>query len=47
MARNTHMVKKAQKQLGDVYKGVFIPAGTTLLEIVWLVHLFQLRQDGS
>ena len=83
MARNTHVMKKAQKQLDDVlggerlpehsdidelpyitaiiketfrwsppvpigtshrlmeddvYRGMFIPAGTTLLENIWLVH---------
>ena len=85
MARNTHVVKQAQKQLDqvtggerlpehsdmpelpyisaiikeilrwsppvpigtthrlmedDVYNGMFIPAGTTLLENIWCVHLF-------
>ena len=86
MAYNTHVVKKAQKQLDDVlgggglpdhsdmdklpyitaiikenirwspqlpigashrlmqddvYNGMFIPAGTTLLENIWLAHRFQ------
>lgn len=85
MARNTHVVKKAQKQLDDVlggerlpdhsdmdklpyitaiikeitrwsppvpigaphrlmeddvYKGMFIPAGTMLVENIWSVHPF-------
>jgi cytochrome P450 len=85
MARNTHVVKKAQKQLDDVlggerlpdhsdmdelpyitaiiketfrwspplpigtphrlmeddvYEGMFIPAGTMLVENIWLVHTF-------
>lgn len=31
----------------DVYNEMFIPSGTTLLENIWLVHLFQLRPDGS
>ena len=31
----------------DVYKGMFIPAVTTLLENIWLVHPFRSRQDGS
>ena len=31
----------------DVYKGMFIPAGTTLLENIWLVHPFRSRPDGS
>ena len=90
MARNTHVVKKAQKQLDDVlggerlpehsdmddlpyisaiiketfrwsppapigsphrlmkddiYKEMFIPAGTTLLENIWSVHPFQSRSS--
>ena len=85
MARNTHVVKKAQRQLDgvlggerlpehsdidelpyitaiikeifrwsppvpmgithrlmedDIYNGMFIPAGTTLLENIWLVYSF-------
>ena len=31
----------------DVYKGMFIPAGTTLLENIWLVHPFLLGLYGS
>lgn len=72
MARNTHIVKKAQDQLpyitaiiketfrwtlpvpigashrlmeDDVYKGMLIPAGTMLLESLWLVHPFRLKPD--
>ena len=90
MARNTHVVKKAQKQLDDVlggerlpehsdidelpyiaaiiketfrwspplpmgtshclmeddiYNGMFIPAGTILLENLWSVRPYRLRPD--
>ena len=92
MARNTHVVKKAQKQLDevtggerlpehsdiaelpyitaiikeifrwsppvpmgashrlmedDVYKGMFIPAGTILLENIWWVLPFTFEPDDS
>lgn len=91
MARNTHVVKKAQKQLDevtgggrlpdhsdidelpyiaaiiketfrwspplpigvahrlmedDVYKGMFIPAGTTVMENIWSVRSFRFRLGG-
>jgi len=92
MARNTHVMRKAQKQLDDllggerlpehsdidelpyitaiiketfrwappvpvgathrlmeddVYNGMFIPAGTMLLENLWLVRPFLLGPSGS
>jgi len=92
MARNTHVMRKAQKQLDDllggerlpehsdidklpyitaiiketfrwappvpvgathrlmeddVYNGMFIPAGTMLLENLWLVRPFRLGPSGS
>ena len=92
MARNTHVMKKAQKHLDDVlggerlpehsdmgkfpyisaiiketlrwspplpvglshrlmeddvYNGMFIPAGSTVMENIWSVRRFQLRPSGS
>jgi cytochrome P450 len=92
MARNTHVVKKAQKQLDevigrgrlpdhsdinelpyvaaiiketfrwspplpigvprrlmedDIYKGMLIPAGATVIENIWFVRPSRYRLDGS